>query len=89
MPLYIWHTGKSFTISLKWDEAPIWSQIIAWNEKRFEEIMKDYGDNPNTIVKEYPAICEGVRQRTLKRLNSLLDPEDDGCMTDITWLNME
>ena len=91
MPLYIWHTGKSFTISLDYKEAPIWSQIIIWCQKRFEQIMEDYWDNPNTIVKEYPAICEWVRQRTLKRINSLIDPDDwhDGCMTDISWINIE
>lgn len=89
MPLYIWHTGKSFTISSDHEEAPIWSQIIIASNSRVEEIMKKYSDNPNKIVEEYPAICEWVRQRTLKRINSLLDPADDGCITDISGLNME
>ena len=90
MPLYIWHTTKSYTISTDHREAPVWAQIIVWSQKRFEEIMKKYSDNPNAIEndEQYWVFAKAVKKKAMERVHEILDSDDD-CMTDITWLNME
>lgn len=82
MPLYIWYENDSFTISSDHEEAPIWAQIIIASKTRVEEVMKKYSDNPNKIIEEYPAICEGVKMKVLSRVNKILDNWD---MPDINW----
>ena len=88
MPLYIWHTTKSYTVSTDYKEAPIWAQIIVWSNKRFEEIMEKYSDNPNAIEndEQFGVFAKAVKKKAMARVEEILDED---CMTCIELHNME
>ena len=70
-------------------DSRVWSKIVIMWKDRLEELLSidPYEKLNKTLFENYWFLFVKEIQELKARVNDILEDED--CMTDITWLNME